>query len=130
MTATASRQKPPTLKQLQTQLRQLKEDCEQLVNESKTLNTKIKTKRDEIATVEARIVMANLKITVSEHAVLRYLERVQGIDISSIKETILNDQIKEQIQTLGNGVYPNNGFRVRVKNNVIVTVINHDHDDQ
>ncbi len=113
----------PTLKQLNTKKMQLQQELDELVAQSKTLSNKQKAKREEILTVDAQIVRATLNVTVSEHAILRYVERVLNIDIEAIKAKILQPQIKEQIQTLGNGTYPVNGeFKVRVRNNVIVTI--------
>lgn len=60
---------------------------------------------------------------VSDHAVVRYLERVKGMDIASIRKEILPDNVK-QATIMGNGYYPVNGtHKVRVKDGVVITVL-------
>jgi len=61
---------------------------------------------------------------VSEHAILRYLERVKELNIEEIEKEILNDDVLELIEKLGgSGKYPNNnGFRVVMKDNMVVTI--------
>lgn len=62
---------------------------------------------------------------VSEHAIIRYIERVLGISIDEISQKILGNEIEKQIETLGNGTYPinDNEFKIVVKDNVVVTII-------
>lgn len=64
--------------------------------------------------------------TVSEHALLRYVERVLGYNLDILRATILPPSIQAQIETLGAGTYPvhhpGGGFRIVVKNNVVVTL--------
>ena len=62
-------------------------------------------------------------ITVSEHAILRYLERVKLIDLKAIEEEIITEKLKSAVSILGgNGKYPLNGCRAILKNNTIVTI--------
>ena len=69
--------------------------------------------------------LSKQEVIVSEHAVLRYLERVKGIDLNSIKKEILSDYTLKFIEKLkGNGVFPNEkGFSLKVKDNVVITII-------
>lgn len=65
-------------------------------------------------------------LTVSEHAILRYLERIEQVDIERVRTILLDPQIIMCHKKLGNnGEYPSadNTFRVKVKNNVITTVL-------
>lgn len=76
----------------------------------------IKTKLQSLATKD--------RPAVSEHAMLRYMERIMGMDIKQVEMSILNDSITKMISELGNGTYPHHeGFKVVVKNNVIVTIL-------
>lgn len=62
-------------------------------------------------------------ITVSEHAILRYIERVKGIDLKVIEEEIITEELKNNVIALGgNGKYPLNGCRAIMKNFTIVTI--------
>lgn len=67
------------------------------------------------------------ELQVTEHALLRYCERILGIDIEAIKELIKSQEIKQQVEVLGiNGkfVHPD-GFRVVIKDNKIITIEKH-----
>ena len=69
--------------------------------------------------------MANKDITISDHAIVRYLERVYKIDMEQIKKEILPDNVQETIKGLGNGTYPiGNDLKIKVKNNNVLTVLN------
>lgn len=62
----------------------------------------------------------------SEHAILRYFERVVGIDTDAIKPLIFTEDMMELIETLGGekGKYPHkDGFMVVIKDNVVVTIV-------
>lgn len=62
---------------------------------------------------------------VTDHAIIRYFERVLGIDIEAAKDNILTPKIKEAATLLGGtGSFPSeDGFTVRMKNYTIITVI-------
>lgn len=64
------------------------------------------------------------KLTISEHAIIRYIERVIGINIDEITNKILTPEIEAMYNNLGSGKFPIEGGKARVviKNNVIVTV--------
>jgi len=63
-------------------------------------------------------------IPVTDHAVVRYLERVRGVDILRIRKAICPPDVKNMALAMGKGDYPvKNKFYSRVVNNKIVTVI-------
>lgn len=63
-------------------------------------------------------------LIVLDHAIVRYYERVVGLNIREVEKEILTDQLREQHRKLGDGVYPiGNKFRVVIKHNEIVTVL-------
>jgi len=63
------------------------------------------------------------KIIVSEHAMLRYLERVRGIDLQEIADIILTEKSVKVVQEFGDcKINTENGFKIIVKNNSVVTV--------
>lgn len=68
-------------------------------------------------------------ISVTDHAVVRYFERVLQYDIEEIRKNILTEEIKKQYEILGNGTYPNRDnitrkkFHTVVSNLSVVTVI-------
>ena len=78
----------------------------------------MKTLQEQITALEAN----SKEPIVSEHALLRYIERVYGIDLDELRGKILNPQTKEWIEQFGSGKIPSDGCRLIVKNRVVVTV--------
>lgn len=115
-----------TLKGLQTQLAKVSGEAEllkiQLGATQKEYTAKIELKKS----LEERIrKMGSVnKPIVSEHAIMRYLERVKGINIEEIKQKLLSDKIMTMVGTLGgNGQYPHeDGFSIVMRQNVITTI--------
>lgn len=61
---------------------------------------------------------------VSEHAVLRYLERVRGVNIDEVKKEILSEDLIEAIGKVGGTFkWKKDGHEVVLKDNVVVTVV-------
>jgi predicted RNase H-like nuclease (RuvC/YqgF family) len=63
------------------------------------------------------------EIIVSEHAILRYLERVYKLDTNKLYEEIVTVELKNNYAKLGNGSYSIDGCMVKIVDNVIVTVL-------
>lgn len=70
-------------------------------------------------------------IPITNHAVDRFIERVLGLDVQSIDaegrrlivKGMIPDDIAKRIQVLGDGDYPCDGYRLRVIDGSVVTVI-------
>ncbi len=64
---------------------------------------------------------------VTEHALLRYVENVLGIDLQEIQANILSDANLGMYRQLGDGRYPvgdcKSGFKAVFKNGSVVTVV-------
>ena len=114
------------IKGLKSQLKILQGDAEalktEIANKQRELDTKLKNVKklsDEIRKFER-----GSKLRVSEHAILRYFERVKGYDLSEIEDEILSKDVIELVEKLGgNGGYPNKNFKVMMKNYTVTTVI-------
>lgn len=62
-------------------------------------------------------------ITVSDHAIVRYLERALGMDMEEIRRAIVSDGVAAAVRRLGDGKYPvGRGVRIVVRNSTVVTV--------
>jgi septation ring formation regulator EzrA len=80
--------------------------------------SQIKKVKDEIEAIDK-----NENLKVSEHAIIRYLERKGGLDISMIESQILSEEVRCLVSKLGgNGTYPNKDFKVVMKNHTVVTI--------
>lgn len=79
----------------------------------------IKTLKEQIEKFES-----NKNIKVSEHAIVRYFERVKGFDISEIEKEILTDEVLNLVNQLGGtGGYPNKNFKVLMKDYTVTTIV-------
>ncbi|MCX8665346.1 hypothetical protein J3U11_09085 [Gilliamella sp. B2840] len=114
-----------TLKKYQTQLKKLKSkqdviraelaDCQQRYNQLKTEILETQTKINELS--------SSNKLIVSEHAIIRVLERMFEINLSEIGQQII-DEVLPLYTKLGDGTIPVKciGLRAVIKNGVVVTV--------
>ncbi|MDF1879051.1 hypothetical protein JHD46_05280 [Sulfurimonas sp. SAG-AH-194-C20] len=115
------------IKHYNTLISKAKLEREQLSQEYRTLQSKMdKTnnllKRYEEALVE--VSASSTTLIVSEHALLRYLERVYKLDLSKIEIEIASKELFIKVQELGNGTYSCEGdFSAKVVDGVIVTVL-------
>lgn len=85
-------------------------------------------KRDELAVITNELKLEIQKYNptkLSDHAILRYFERVIGINVDAVHKEVLTDDVKALIDTLGgSGKIPNeNGFSLVLKDNVVVTIV-------
>ena len=61
-------------------------------------------------------------IIISEHAVLRYLERVEGMNMEELYEKILPASKKETLIALGNCKFKQPTHNLIIKNGTVVTI--------
>ena len=114
------------------------------LSESETLRTRLakaeaeaNTAKDEVRLsqkreADARKLMAELKQKietlegkapiVTEHALLRYFERVLGYDLDAVSRGLLTEQAVAMIAVMPNGKIPSVGCRLVVKDGVVVTI--------
>ncbi|MDD2904787.1 MAG: hypothetical protein PHW94_07680 [Sulfurimonas sp.] len=67
--------------------------------------------------------MDSKEIIISEHAILRYLERVYKLNITKLYKEIVTPKVQEQIKEFGNGTYSVEAFSIKVVDNVVVTIL-------
>jgi len=114
-----------TLKSLQTLLKTAEGEVAILKLKISSLNKELTNKTNSVNILKDKIKTYNVgnDVKVTEHAMLRYLERVKGINLAEIEGELVTSKIKTQVEKLGDGTYPTeNGFRVTIKNNMVVTV--------
>ena len=89
------------LKQLQTRRDKLRIELGGIEGDQKELASRWKTVRKKLNSIEKQIQgLEQREITISEHALLRYLERVKGINLDELREEILTDKVKSMIDEL------------------------------
>lgn len=88
--------------------------------------TKIEKELSDIRKNKRSLSEANDQVIVTEHAILRYFERVLGYDIDTIKSYIVPQKTAGQIRELQTGTFPVNNFKLRVKKGTVVTLVTKD----
>lgn len=83
-------------------------------------NAICKSLKARIASLEVQATMK--EPIVSEHALLRYLERVRGVDLNEIRQQILGEGTSESIAFARNGRIKKRDVTLIVKDCVVVTV--------
>lgn len=114
------------LKGLESQLHKAESEVALCKVELLSKQKEYDTLRRNLNSIKEKIskLTSNTEIIISEHALLRYVERVLNIDIEEISNSILTDQFKTLVYTLGDGKIPlNNDFTAIVKDNVVTTII-------
>ena len=108
--------------QLTAEERRAKEEMKEAQQRHSVITSKLKHVHDKIESLKT----VNPDLTISEHAILRYLERVLGVDIEGIKKEIICDALRSAVSSLGDGTYPilNTPKKAQcvVKNNHIITI--------
>lgn len=113
------------LKALQGQKQRIIEEK----NVIKTQQQELKAKFDSLSSRERNIddqikALSAKELVISEHALLRFIERAMGFDLEAIKKTMLPDETKKLLETMGDGAWPlPSGFKAKVKDRTIVTIV-------
>ena len=113
------------LKNLHSRKGQKEADIEALKKEAGIISDSLFKAKGQLKAIAQEIEGLKKKNPiVTEHAVIRYMERAMGLDLEEVKSQILNDRVRQQIDVLGNGKFPiGNGFRVVVKDMSIVSIL-------
>ncbi len=115
-----------TLKQLQTRLSKLQAEEEFLKIDSKEAQRKLSQCQARMAKVKEEMdTLKEVELIVSEHAVLRYMERAMDMNIDMIKEAIQNNKMIKSAHSMGDGKYPmGDGLKAVIKDGVVVSITN------
>lgn len=113
------------LKKLQSLLIKQKSEIDLIRRERQLINERLSVAERNLRNTEEELkkLKTGNKIIVSEHAVLRYLERTMELDLKAVENEILSEEVVSQYKTLGNGKYPvSNGCKAVIKDNVVLTI--------
>ena len=113
------------LKKLQSLLIKQKSEIDLIRRERQLINERLSVAEKNLRNTEEELkkLKTGNKIIVSEHAVLRYLERTMELDLKAVENEILTEETVKQYRTLGNGKYPvSNGCKAVIKDNVVLTI--------
>lgn len=63
------------------------------------------------------------KVVITDHAILRYLERIHGFNTDEVKSTLLTEKLRENIQEFKTGKITENGVTYVFKDQTVVTIM-------
>jgi len=114
------------IKQLNSRLQKMNAELETLEEEKKEAQRNYDRRKEQRNQLYQEL--ENLKKheeaepTVSEHAILRYMERAMGYDLDQLRENILEGR-REEIDFIGSGeIRTSEGYALVIRNKNVVTV--------
>lgn len=111
------------LKQLRTRLAKAEAEANTAREDVRLAQKRETDCRKLVASLKQQIEkMEGKSIIVSEHALLRYFERVLGYDLDAITKGLLTDEATAMINAMPNGKIPSVGCRLVVSDGVVVTI--------
>ncbi len=115
---------PHKLKELQVRLAKLEASLHRLEQERRDLARVYGNTLEYIQNIRGEIAKMKVVPVVSEHALLRYLERKFRLDLEKVRKDIMPDEIIPIIERLYSGKIPvDDSHVIVVKDMVIVSVI-------
>lgn len=96
--------------------------CESALGEAEQIAADLRARLGEVRSELARRLRPAAEPKISDHAMLRYVERVMGIDVDALRAEIMSDSVKAALRSGASGVTVN-GVKMVAKDGVIVTVL-------
>lgn len=111
------------LKRLRTRLREAQNELTDANTSLDDARARAKKALGEVQSLEKQIKHETKEVVVTEHAVLRYLERVKLVDTKAVRKAILPEDARKKAKALGTAKIPvGNTHVIVVKDNAVVTV--------
>lgn len=121
------------LQKLNDKLKTIEQKIIELDQQSRQLQSQLalkKNEREELKIQIEDVENGNFELEISDHAIVRYLERVEDFDIEAVKKEIQTHKIKREYLYKGDGKYFNERLNcfVCIKNKTITTLHYGDYD--
>lgn len=116
---------PHELKALQSRLKDAQAEEQTARDKLNRVAKELGDAEDRRAAIERSIrelTEAAKEPIVSEHALLRYIERFMGVDLESVRRAILTENAVKLIRFTKSGKINTDGRRLIVKNGTVVTI--------
>lgn len=113
------------LKGLQVRLNKMLSEADLLKADISRKQKELALKNTNIQDIKKQIQSLNSPTSprITEHAYLRYLERVKGNNLAEIEAEIITPELMKMIDILGgSGTFPSNGFNIVMKEYNIITI--------
>jgi len=114
------------IKNLQVMITKIKLEIDDLKTQQRSISESMNKKLSMLQKYEEDVQSIKERakdLILSEHAILRYLERVYKLDTNKLYEEIVTQELKHNYERLGNGSYSVQDCMVKIVDNVIVTVL-------
>lgn len=116
---------PHELKALQSRLKEAQAEADSFIERARQANaaaSEALSRRDKIQAQIREIEECAKEPIVTEHALLRYIERFMAVDLESVRRAILTENAVKLIKFTKTGKVTTDGRRLIVKNGTVVTV--------
>jgi hypothetical protein len=115
------------LKHLQVRKQQLRQELDDLIKALRDIQDQIQRRTNTLHEIEKCIEDSMHKPVVSEHATLRYIERILKIDLEKIEADILSEENKKVIDQVSSCKIPfKNDYLLIVRNKTVTTITEKD----
>ena len=114
--------KNESIKTLLRREKELVSEIEDIKGKKKEIDKNLEIKRKKLEGVKAKIANAQESVIISEHAVIRYIERVLGIDIKEIEKKIVDEETEKIIMELRPSKICRGEFSILIKENTVTTI--------
>ena len=116
------------IKSLQVQITKFQEEIKNYNLQLQDIQLDIATKQQQIKKYqdELKKLKSSKEIIISEHAILRYIERVMKIDMEKLQNEVISKDFQTTLKNLGNGTYPHKNHLLKIVDNVVVTIMAND----
>ncbi len=101
-----------------------------ILNETRALQKKMRQNSSAIHRCRIKLnksIESIEHVEVSDHAVVRYLQRVYKLNLSNIKSEIATPELLKKVVERGDGTYSIGNFSVIVSDGVAVTILSQTH---
>ena len=115
--------KNESIKILLRKEKELVSEIEDIKGKKKEIDKNLEIKRKKLEVVKAKIANAQESVIISEHAIIRYIERVLGIDIKEIEKNIVDEETEKIIMELRPSKICRGEFSILIKDNTVTTII-------
>lgn len=114
--------KNESIKTLLRREKELVSEIEDIKGKKKEIDKNLEIKRKKLEGVKAKIANAQESVIISEHAVIRYIERVLGIDIKEIEKKIVDEETEKIIREMRPCRIHRGEFSILIKDNTVTTI--------
>lgn len=97
-------------------------ECERSIGEAERIGAELRARLQDVTAELARRIRPALEPRVSDHALLRFIERALGVDIDAVRDRIMSPVVRDALSAGATAVTVE-GIRFVARDGVIVTAV-------